>query len=368
MNKKETLNTVKPHTEAKISFYVQYLERYLPILMESKFVTKINIYDMFCGAGVYDDGKEGSAVRAFNVINLIYEKYSRNKDITLTLNDSDKERIDKVRDYIKIFDHGFQAQCINTDASDLIKSLINGFNCKQNHKARNLVFIDPYGYKLIKKELILGLMENRRTEVIIFLPISQMFRFRSKTQDEKIESSFLPLKKFIEQFSIDLSKIYTSIDLIEQVRKAFSFKDDYYSTSYHIKNERGTHYALFFMSSNIYGLEKTLEVKWKLDSQQGEGFNNQFQSDLFLETDKLGELQDDLISFLSEERGNKDVYEFIVKKGFLPKHGNKILNELQQSDRLIVKAENYRKGAFYINYNNYKKNESRIRIKIKSSL
>lgn len=323
---------------------------------------------MFCGAGVYDDGKEGSAVRAFNIINKIYEKYGHNKDITLTLNDGSKERIDKVRDYIKEIDYEFQTQCKNTDASDLIESLIKGFNCKQNSTVRNLVFIDPYGYKLIKKELILGLMENGRTEVIVFLPISQMFRFRKKTQDEQTETSFLPLKKFIEQFSIDLSKIDTNIDLIEEVRKAFGFKGSYYSTSYHVKNERGTHYALFFMTSNIYGLEKTLEVKWKLDSQQGEGFNNQCQPDFFLEIDKLDKLQKDLISFLLEERDNKETYEFIIKKGFLPKHGNKILKELQQSDRLIVKAENYRKGAFYINYSNYKKEGARIRIKVKASL
>ena len=36
MSKKETKNTVKPHTEAKLKFYIHYFERYLPILKMKK--------------------------------------------------------------------------------------------------------------------------------------------------------------------------------------------------------------------------------------------------------------------------------------------------------------------------------------------
>jgi hypothetical protein len=60
VGKKETRNTVKPHTEAKLKFYIYYLERYLPILFKSRFVEKINIYDMFCGQALGKNGKTGS--------------------------------------------------------------------------------------------------------------------------------------------------------------------------------------------------------------------------------------------------------------------------------------------------------------------
>jgi hypothetical protein len=40
MSKKETKDTVKPHTEAKLKFYIHYLERYLPILVKTPYVDK----------------------------------------------------------------------------------------------------------------------------------------------------------------------------------------------------------------------------------------------------------------------------------------------------------------------------------------
>lgn len=88
MSKKETKNTVKPHTEAKLKFYIYYLERYLPVLFKASFVEKINIYDMFCGQAFYNDGKESGAVRAFNTIKEVQNNnLDSNTKITLTLND-----------------------------------------------------------------------------------------------------------------------------------------------------------------------------------------------------------------------------------------------------------------------------------------
>ncbi|MBA4719366.1 MAG: hypothetical protein HRO68_09840, partial [Nitrosopumilus sp.] len=91
MRKKETKNTVKPHTEAKLKFYIHYLERYLPILFKTLYVNKINIYDMFCGQAVYEDGKTSGAVRAFNKIKEVQQNNpDSTTEITLTLNDLDK--------------------------------------------------------------------------------------------------------------------------------------------------------------------------------------------------------------------------------------------------------------------------------------
>ena len=147
----------------------------------------------------------------------------------------------------------------------------------------------------------------------------------------------------------DGSKIDSDIRLIKEIEHSLTFNGKYYSTSYNIKNQGGTHYGLFFITSNIYGLEKILEVKWKLDSQQGEGFSNQPQQDLFLETEKLELLKNSLLSFLTEERYNNEIYEFILLKSFLPKHANRILRELQNDFKIEIIPKETRKGSFYIN-------------------
>lgn len=365
MSKKETKNKIKPHTEAKLKFYICYLERYLPILFKSKFVEKINVYDMFCGQVLYDDGKESGAVRAFNKIKEVQKNNpDNNTEITLTLNDLSKQRFKKIEDWLKSQKETFKTALHNEDAADLIRKLIDGINLKQNKKTRNLVFIDPYGYKEIDKSLIEELLKNERTEVIIFLPINQMARFKDKAVGDDVKKDFLPLKKFIEQFGIDVNAVDGDIDLINEIEESLSFGGEYFATSYHIKNQQGKYYALFFVTSHIYGLEKILEVKWKLDDQQGSGFHNTSQVDMFLETQKIDELKERLKLYLQKRRNNNEIYEWTLKQGFMPKHANQILKEWQGSKRLKTTPDTIRKGSFYINYDNHKKQIVKIGLQL----
>lgn len=362
MSKKTTKNTVLPHTEAKLKFYIHYLERYLPILVKTPFVNKINIYDMFCGQVIYDDGKESGAVRAFNKIKEVQENNpDSDTEITLLLNDLDTTRIKDIRSWLNKQTSNFKTVTHNEDATDLIPKLIEGIN-EQDNKVRNLVFIDPYGYKEIDKNLIQGLMQNGRTEIILFLPINQMTRFRNKTKGDEVEKDFLPLKKFIEQFGIDIGVIDGDIDLIKAIETALSFDGSHFSTSYHLKNKQGKYYALFFMASHILGLQKIIEVKWGLDEQQGSGFNDTNQQDMFLEVEKTAQLETELKNYTQEARNNNELYEWTLKQGFLPKHTNLILKELKLNSHIQVEYSLGTKSGYHINYTNYKKNVIKVKI------
>jgi three-Cys-motif partner protein len=365
MSKKETKNTVKPHTEAKLKFYIHYLERYLPVLINTPYVDKINIYDMFCGQAFYADGKESGAVRAFNKIQQV-QKYNpdSNTEITLTLNDLSKKRIKQTKDWIELQEKTFITRTHNEDATDLIQKLIAGINNKQSRNTRNLVFIDPYGYKQIDKSLVEELLKNRRTEVIIFLPINQMTRFKDKTLGDDIEKDFLPLKNFIEQFGIDVDSIAGDIDLIKAIEQSLSFGEQYFSTSYHIKNQKGSYYALFFITSHIYGLEKIIEVKWTLDEQQGSGFNHTNQIDMFLETQKIDELEQALQLYLQESKNNNVLYEWTLKLGFRPKHTNEILQKLKKNNKIKVEYLLGAKSGFHLNYQNYKNHKIKMTVQL----
>lgn len=58
-------DVMKPHSEAKVNFYQKYLEIKLLIVSSTKFVKEVHVNDLFCGRGVYADGKTGSAIRAY---------------------------------------------------------------------------------------------------------------------------------------------------------------------------------------------------------------------------------------------------------------------------------------------------------------
>ncbi|MDF1588978.1 MAG: three-Cys-motif partner protein TcmP [Gammaproteobacteria bacterium] len=365
MSRKETKNTVKPHTEAKLKFYIHYLERYLPILFTTQYVEKINIYDMFCGQAFYDDGKESGAVRAFKQIQRVQKFYPESKtEITLTLNDLSKKRIKITKEWLESQKQTFLTRTHNEDATDLIKKLIDGINNKQDSKTRNLVFIDPYGYKQIDKLLIEELLRNRRTEVIIFLPINQMTRFKDKTLGDDIEKDFLPLKGFVEQFDIDVDTISGDIDLIKAIEQSLTFKDEYFATSYHIKNQKGSYYALFFITQHILGLEKIVEVKWSLDDQQGSGFNHTNQVDMFLEAQKTDELEQELQLYLRESKNNNEIYEWTLKLGFKPKHTNKILQKFKKNNKIKVEYFLNAKSGYHLNYSNYKNHLIKVTVQL----
>jgi len=262
-------NTMQIHSKAKVDFYKTYLERYVAILCQSQYIRHIRIYDVFCGMGIYEDGGKGSPVVAYDTIKGIYEAHhiANNTDITLTINDISTERIAKVNDYIDSHNHSYcTVRPFNLDISRLLDIIVPEIDTTSND-TRNLVFIDPYGYKDIKKELLLSLMKNGYTEVILFLPISHMQRFTNAAiQDEYSISQYEPLRNFVYSFFPDENhpirqNTVKAKDYIQYIADALKFGNQYFATSYYIERDKANYFALFFMSSNIFGFEKILETK-----------------------------------------------------------------------------------------------------------
>src|SRR5690606_10279492 len=102
MPKRETKNSIKKHTEAKLQFYIEYLNRYINILLASSWIERVNIYDLYCGAGLYEDGKTGSAIRAVDSIILAIRSRKGRSTVTtnLHLNDLSKNKIGKIREIL----------------------------------------------------------------------------------------------------------------------------------------------------------------------------------------------------------------------------------------------------------------------------
>ncbi|MDQ3019536.1 MAG: three-Cys-motif partner protein TcmP [Bacteroidota bacterium] len=146
--KKDPKKYILPHSEAKLDFYDTYLRRYLRILYLVPYIKKINIFDLFCGTGIYEDGKEGSPIVAFKALrNIIkeYENKNLKKDFTLIINDGEENNIENVRGYL---DENNNPKIVNiyynSYASDLMFSKVIKFVDKFGYETRNLIFIDPW--------------------------------------------------------------------------------------------------------------------------------------------------------------------------------------------------------------------------------
>jgi len=356
---------VLPHTQAKLDLFKGYLEHYLRVLCHAKFCPQINIFDIFCGAGIYDDGKKGSPLLAVDCINNINNEIKNNTTkISLTVNDFDGKKLENVKQNIGVqIINSCNVEYYNEDANKMLDIVANKVNSFPKNN-RNLVFIDPYGYSTINKEKIINLLKGQSTEIILFLPVMQMYRFTDVAlQDSENKPQYEHLRNFINSFfdnEIQINNKSIS-EYIYSIKEALSINHNYYTCSHYIDRGNGNFYALFFISSNIYGLEKMLETKWKLDPIKGKGYNQQkdtsqmnlFEEE-FEEIDKMRELsylEGIIYQSISKKENvsNNELYELTLRNEFLPKHTNQVLENLIKQNRIQCNS-----SAFGINYNNFK--------------
>jgi three-Cys-motif partner protein len=376
-----------PHSQAKLDYYQSYLKRYLPILRLAGFTEKIYIFDVFCGTGIYEDGTKGSPILAFEAIKNSYYNLS-GKSLTpvcLCANDLDSDKINGVKKYLsdknkkKYCDLGFY----NKDASEFLDQIVK-FVDTQNSASRNLVLIDPYGYKNIKKADLRRLLSKKNTEIILFLPISNIYRFSGKVLQET-DKCIVGLRDFIYSFFPDENhpmrngKASCEKEFIEHIRTALNFDDEYYSTSFYLQRDNKGHYfAMFSITSNLKGLEKIVEVKWNLNDETGEGFElpkpmlGLFDDEFKEKTrdDQFNKLKNLVVDFISNKSivNNKELYEFTLRNMFLIKHCNEVLKDLQKMGKIAVfdveKNREARKGAFYLSYNNFTSKNVKVNISL----
>jgi len=359
-NKERTKANVFEHSQAKLDFYQNYLWRYLTVLLNDPYTVRINIYDIFCGIGVYEDGGIGSPIIAMEAIKNLKSNFPEKK-ITLTINDIDKEKVDNVQSYSNMnFQNICDVDCYNHDASLMFDIVIKKLKASKSNE-KNLVFIDPYGYKEIYQKNLLDIMRAGKSEIILFLPISNMYRFTKDAIEKEENKSYMHLRRFVDEFfdekhPIKEGNFEHQLEYIDFIKDALSFDEEYFSASYHIQRDTKNYYALFFVTSNLYGLEKAVETKWKLDTLCGEGFEKSKEATLFddLENEDkqdncLLKLKNALVEYLREYRTNCDLYEYIIRDGFMPKQANIVLEELRV--KLVFEA-NYkpRKKSFLLSY------------------
>ena len=258
----------------------------------------------------------------------------------------------------------FSIEYYNKDANEMLDIVADRI-LKYPKDNRNLIFIDPYGYSDINKEKIINLLRNNCTEIILFLPVMQMYRFTEVAflNDEK--PHYENLRKFIISFFNNPTELINDsiFTYIQSIKKSLSINDMYYTCSYYIERGKGSYYALFFICSNIYGLEKMLETKWTLDSGQGRGFKqneNPMQFSMFDDEIKIFDTLQSISTLKNivyqeiTQKGiltNVELYELTLKNEFLPKHSTIVLDNLIEKKKLR-KISNSK--GYGINYTNYK--------------
>ncbi len=363
---------MQEHTKVKIEFYKRYLDRYLSILVNSGKIDEINIYDLFCGTGIYEDNQFGSPIVARDAIQSVKERFNSSVvKINLFVNDMDKISIDKLTNLIQSDSYNFNISINNKNVNELYEVISNSIRSQNRFKIKNLIFLDPFGYSDINIEFVRDIILHGNSEFIIFLPITHIYRFISIR--EKVEN----LDNFLNSLNIFNESFEDIFGLIEFIKLSMKFDSNIFSSAYYLQKDQSNIHALFFISSNILGYERIIDLKWKLNEEDGKGFNLPEKNEsLFAEFDKVEKIKNSFNNlyeltkdFIKVERNNLELYEFCLLKEYRITHINEVLRQLQNEEKIEVKnsqiEDKIKKGAFYINYDNYKSKTSKVIIKLK---
>lgn len=359
---KSTKDILLEHSKAKVKLFERYLSIYLNILDRAGFIRNIILADLFAGEGIYKNGEKGSPIIAFETIQRHLTNKKDDKKIYFIINDAEKSKIDsskykveRIEEWINQFDlhSDLNIKYLKHDFIGLIPALINLI--KSMHSSdRALLFIDPWGYKEIRPRDLKSLLQNEKVEILLFLPVSFMYRFSKKA----ITTEFVggqPLEEFLQElFGEDLQSILeiTAVDdYIDVIRTKFmTYLNVPYVDDYILTTEDSNKYCLFFFSFNKKGFRKIIEAKWSLDKEYGRGVNREENFNLFSGAHS-NEYENKLIEYIftSEGRTNEQLLDFGFENRFLPKHTREILNKLLKEGKIkIVSLDGLEAKNFYI--------------------
>jgi len=327
------------HSEAKVTLYGTYLAIYLNILRRVSTIKKILVFDLMCGEGIYGNGGKGSPIIALETIKRHYFSNGHScSNINIWFNDNG---LSEIEDGVYKIDRVKQiASTMFIPPSVLVEYHKEDYDfiheravqeARNTQYAKSLFFIDPYGYKEISPEHIKDTLVGGNTEALLFLPISHMYRFASSAVKSPFPGS-MPLAKFLNNLFKGSPPIFRSVyDFITKIKDKFhEYLSDMgvYVDTFVIERNNSNIYCLFFFTCNLRGFEKIVESKWKVDPIRGHGFVHNQNPSLFNPVD-LAEYTKKLRAFIEagEYRTNKEIYEFGLQNGFLPKHSHKIIKD-----------------------------------------
>jgi three-Cys-motif partner protein len=363
-------------TKVKLDIFRGYIREWLSVFMTQPkyapegFKANLSIYDFFSGPG-YDSNKNpGSPI----IITDEISSYCRTRkdfkakvQVDLYFNDSNhnhikclEQNLSKVACNKPCCNYHYSSKPFSEAFQDYLPVL------KDSNSAK-LVIMDQFGVKQVTPDILKFLATCKKTDVLFFISSSFIRRF---IETPEIGSKFNLDTASVK--NIDYNAIHRLI--------CNHFRDEIKSEEYFLAPfslKKGPNiYGIIFGSSSLYGLEKFLQVCWKIDEQTGEANYNiegeeywDGKISLFPEENtirKIDIFKQELLKFFDIPRTNNETYRFILLKGFAPSKANEILKELQAENSVVTTTipENLpaRKGSFYLGHKQYTE-EPKINIK-----
>lgn len=346
-------------TMRKLYLYQHYVEAWLPVFMHQS-LERIQIFDFFAGQGNDSEGKPGSPLIALHQISSAQGSYLKSTPpppIHLYLNEFKRCNFDHLLDVCsKCQDVG--SATVHYSNKDFNVVFEEWLPLMQRKNVANLLFLDQNGVKFITPEVFKAITSIPRTDFLFYISSSHINRF--KEDPNIVGRTPVTTADLVKMNGKNVHRIVR-----DAYRRLLPNPDSYYLAPFSIK-KGGNTFGLIFGSRHPLGMEKFLNLAWRVDPLTGEA---DFDIDedhivpgqpfLFPELDKPTKKRKFHNSFrrgiLSGElKTTRDAYLYTLQEGF-PAEEARIVVSQMTDDGLLEKHR------YPMSYESAYKDTSKIR-------
>jgi three-Cys-motif partner protein len=347
-------------TQIKLYILREYLKQWLPVFLNRRKTAwkKVYIYDFFAGEGSDIKRNIGSPLIILKELRPYCNRIRSEKiEVKVVFNEFLQKKSKKLnelcRQHLKECKNdtgslytcpkfGNNDDCVfrlvieNKDFNEFFQEIY--VHMVQFPKMPRFMFLDQYGVKHVTEDIFHKLIKLERTDFIFFISSSFARRFIMNNEFQKY------LKLTNQDFNEE--KTHHCHRVIFKYYKSLIPPDQkFYLAPFSIKKNQNI-YGLIFGTHHSLGIEKFLNVGWKINVQTGDANYdiddekiNPTQPKLFKEFDipnKIQLFERELKTKIEAKEiiTNQEIYEFSFESGVLPKHANKVIQDLKSEGKI----------------------------------
>jgi len=266
------------HTEAKHSLLVAFFNKWVSI--HSEYFAKrgsglVRVYDGFAGPGVYTGGESGSPLILMRALCTNPRLHGRWAGVhyELLFVEKDRRRAAMLRGKLEEFESAMRER--GPGWTDRLRWIVTCGRYEDNvpqtatGDSALFLFLDPFGYSHVPMTLTQDLIQQPKSDTLIFLPLSFVNRFAGREGQERALDRFFGTPAW-RDVPDGPGRPKALLALFQaQLRKAglewvlpFRLKPE----------ERGNAYWIVGGSAHLSGFASIKEGFWAVDPINGQGF------------------------------------------------------------------------------------------------
>lgn len=323
-------------TKTKLSIYRGYIRAWLQVFLHTDVFhgKPLQFFDLFCGPGEDSVGQPGSPL--ILIQELIAQQASiqeRGYEVRIFFNDNDSAKIENLNRLCTERAIPWQPRLASLDFSEAFAQIRSDIG-----KGPSLVFIDQNGVKHLTKAVFDTLTKAATTDFIFFVASSFKWRFGELLAPEI-------------QFPENIPYFEVHRVLADKYREWAP--RNMFIGHFSIMKERNI-YGLVFGSHHWRGMQKFLEIAWKMDGECGEANyemeRDMLQGEMYFDTGKTGfkkrkieVFQDKLAASIKsgELATDQAVFLHCLINGFRPSVAKNVYAQLGADDLLKNSRRDY---------------------------